>query len=319
MSASRLLRIVVAVGLTVLVLYNAHPSAVLSAAARADISWIGAALGLVLVDRTLMALRWVDLLRALTPGPRPPAGVVLQVFFASSFVSNFVPGVAADIYRAYALARHGVHLAESTASVLMDRVLGVLSMALVGAAALPFASDFGDRRRVLIGLGLAFAASGVAAAVVFSPLMAAAAARAAALLPLDRVRRAMGSLLDAVRRYARRRGVLLRVLGMSLLVQAARVLQAWCLGRSLGIDLPLALYFAFVPVIMLVMQLPVTINGFGTTQYAFHTLFVPAGAPPSHTFALSVLFLALGIAGSLPGGLIYAASRTKAAPGDSRG
>ena len=98
-----------------------------------------AAIGLVLLDRSLMALRWIDLLSALTPGSRPPFAVVLRIFFVSSFVSNFVPSVAADMYRAYALARHDVHLAESTASVLMDRVLGVLSMALVGAVALPFA------------------------------------------------------------------------------------------------------------------------------------------------------------------------------------
>ena len=63
-----------------------------------------------------------------------------------------------------------------------------------------------------------------------------------------------------------------------------------------------------MPVILLVMQLPITINGFGTTQYAFQRLFVPAGAAAPHAFALSILFLALGIAGSLPGGLLYAAS-----------
>ena len=136
MSLSRLLRLVVAVGLTAFVLYNANPAQVLSVVVHADIRWIAAAVGLVLVDRTLMAMRWIDLLVALTPGSRPPFPVVLRIFFVSSFVSNFVPSVAADMYRAYALARHDVHLAESTASVLMDRVLGVLSMAIVGAAAL---------------------------------------------------------------------------------------------------------------------------------------------------------------------------------------
>ena len=92
-----------------------------------------------------MALRWIDLLRALTPGSRPPFSVVLRIFFVSSFVSNFVPSVAADMYRAYALARHDVRLAESTASVLMDRVLGVLSMALVGAARCPSRRTWTDR------------------------------------------------------------------------------------------------------------------------------------------------------------------------------
>ena len=318
MSVSRLLRLLVAVGLTALVLYNAHPSDVLDAAANTDFRWIAAAIGLVLIDRTLMALRWIDLLSALTPGSRPPFPAVLRIFFISSFVSNFVPSVAADMYRAYALARHDVRLAESTASVLMDRALGVLSMAVVGAVALPFAVDVVDRSGLLIGLGLAFAGCGAAALVIFSERAAAIAQRMARLAPLTSVQRVTSSLIDAVRRYAHHHRELIRVLSMSVLVQAARILQAWCLGRSLGIELPLVTYFAFMPVIMLVMQLPITINGFGTTQVAFERLFVPAGVPEAPVFALSLLFLALGILGSLPGGVLYALSPARPAPGESR-
>jgi uncharacterized membrane protein YbhN (UPF0104 family) len=109
-----------------------------------------------------------------------------------------------------------------------------------------------------------------------------------------------------VRRYAPHRGALLRVLAMSVVVQMIRVLQAWCLGRALGIGLPLAVYFVFIPIIVLAMQLPITIQGLGTAQFAFERLFVPAGAPAASVVALSLLFIALGIVGNLPGGLLYA-------------
>ena len=306
MRVSRILRLLVAVGLTAAVLYNAHPGDVLRAAAHADLSWIAVAIGLVLIDRSLMAWRWIALLSAVTPGSRPPFGVVLRIFFVSSFVSNFVPSVAADMYRAYALARHDVHLAESTASVLMDRVLGVLSMALVGAAAVPFAADVADTRGLIAGLAIAFAGCAAAALIVFSETAAGGVQRLGQLVPIGAVRRITASLTDAVRRYARHHRDLLSVLVMSIVVQVARILQAWCLGTALGIDLPLATYFAFMPVIMLVMQIPITINGFGTTQIAFERLFVPAGVAAAPVFALSVLFLALGIVGSLPGGVLYA-------------
>jgi hypothetical protein len=64
------------------------------------------------------------------------------------------------------------------------------------------------------------------------------------------------------------------------------------------------------------MQVPITPNGLGTTQLAFDRFFVPQGAPAPSVFALSVLFLALGILGSLPGGLLYAFD---ARPGSDRG
>ena len=302
----RLLRLLVAVGLTAFVLYKSDPANVLHAAAGADLRWIGVAVALVLFDRTLMALRWIDLLSALTPGTRPPFPAVLRIFFVSSFVSNFVPGVAADMYRAYALARHDVHLAESTGSVLMDRVLGVLSMVIVGACALPLARDVGLQQGMAWSLGVAFAACVAAATVVFSERAALAVVRLARAVPWAALHRIALALTEAVRRYANHHVELARVLVMSVLVQAIRVLQAWCLGEALGIELPLVVWFALVPVILLIMQIPVTINGLGTTQLAFDTLFVGRGVSAPHVFALSVLFLVLGVVGSLPGGVLYA-------------
>jgi uncharacterized membrane protein YbhN (UPF0104 family) len=128
----------------------------------------------------------------------------------------------------------------------------------------------------------------------------------AALVPSQRLHRLTASLTDAVRRYARHHREMTRVLVMSVLVQAIRVVQAWCLGQALGIELSLAMYFALVPAIVLIMQLPVTVNGLGTAQWAFEALFVPRGAAPAPVFALSILFLGLGVIGSLPGGVLYA-------------
>jgi uncharacterized protein (TIRG00374 family) len=305
-SASRLFRIVVAIGLTAFVLYKSHPADVVRATAGADLRWIALAIALVLVDRTLMALRWIDLLSALTPGSRPRFAIVLRIFFVSSFVSNFVPSVAADMYRAYALSRYDVHLAESTASVLMDRILGVLSMVIVGLVALPFAREIASDRGLVLGLGAAFLACAAAGLVVFSERAARIVVELGAAFPVARLHRVTASLIEAVRRYARHHKEMTRVLLMSVLVQAIRVIQAWCLGRALGIDLSLTMYFALVPAIVLIMQLPITVNGLGTTQWAFAALFVPRGAAAAPVFALSILFLALGVIGSLPGGLLYA-------------
>jgi glycosyltransferase 2 family protein len=302
----RILRILVAVVLTAIVLYSAHPAEVVRATSNADLAWLLGAVALVLLDRSLMALRWIDLLVALTPGSRPPFRRVLRIFFVSSFVSNFVPSVAADMYRAYALARCDVHLAESTASVLMDRVLGVLSMVIVGACALPFARDPGVSGGLMLALSVAFAACAIAGLIVFSERTSTAFVRLVTLIPFHAVHRTAASLTEAVRRYSRHHGALARVLVMSIVVQAIRVIQAWCLGEALGIELSLLVYFAAIPVILLIMQVPVTVNGLGTTQVAFVTLLGANGIDAAPATALSLLFLGLGVIGSLPGGIIYA-------------
>ena len=54
------------------------------------------------------------------------------------------------------------------------------------------------------------------------------------------------------------------------------------------------------------MLLPVTILGLGTSQAAFVWLFGAAGVPTAAAVALSILFVALGVVGNLPGGILYA-------------
>ena len=299
-------------GLTAVIVWKANPSLVLEAGAAADWSWIGGAALLVLVDRSLMAWRWIDLLCAVTPGSRPPFPVVLRIFFVSTFVGSFLPSVGGDAYRAYSLSRHDVRLSESAASVLMDRVLGVLAIALVGGAALAATltstGTIAVGPSILIPLLAALALCAAVAAAIFSDGAAALAQTAVAHLPWRAIRRASQSLTEAMRRYARHHRELVRVLAASVGVQVIRVVQAYCLGRALGIELPLNSYFLLIPIVLLVMLLPITVSGLGTSQLAFDYLFGQVGVASAQAVALSVLFVALNIVGNLPGSILYAVS-----------
>jgi uncharacterized protein (TIRG00374 family) len=304
LSLPRAFRILVAVSLTAYVVWRAEPATIMRVSAGAHAGWIVTAIALVVLDRALNAYRWVALLGALTPGSRPPLGAVMRVFFTSSFVGTFLPSIGGDVYRAYELARLDVRPAQAAASVLMDRVLGVLSMVLVAAVALAFAGKV-DVPGAVPALLIVSAGCAVAAAAVFSERTAAAAVGLTVRIPSPRVHHIARGLIDAVRRYADHHGALLSVLTLSIMVQLLRVVQAYCLGRSLGLAEPLDLYLAFIPLITLVMQIPITIGGLGTSQYAFERLFGYAGVAAPQAVALSILFLALGTIGNLPGGLLY--------------
>jgi len=265
-----------------------------------------AAVMLVLIDRGLMAWRWIDLLCAVTPGSRPAFTTLLRIFFVSTFVGSFIPGIGGDAYRAYSLSTHDVRLSQSAASVLMDRVLGALSIAILGTVALAFGPDVGAGAAGAIAIAIAGIGCAIVAAAVFTSRGAAVARGLANVLPWRSVQRAGLSLVEAVQRYSRHHGELFRVLLASLGVQVIRVLQAYCLGRSIAIDLPIATYFLLISIVLLVMLVPITISGLGTSQYAFDYLFGHAGVPSAQAVALSILFIALGIVGNLPGSVLYA-------------
>jgi uncharacterized protein (TIRG00374 family) len=305
-SPGGLLRVLVAVALTGYMLRDANPAEVWRVSVNASPRFLAAAAALVLLDRALMAYRWLVLLRPLTAASHLSLRPVMRIFFVSTFVGTFLPAsVGGDAVRAYGLARQQVPGAAAVASVFMDRMLGVLSVLLMAGVGLVFAADLAGNRYILAGLAVSVGACGVTAALVFSGTAARAASSLISRFPWDRASRIAQKLLAAIQSYANAHRELLNVLAGSIAVQVLRIVQAYYLGRALGITAPLAAYFAFVPLILLVMLLPVTVNGLGTSQWAFVWLFARAGVGAAEAFALSVLFVALGVVGNLPGALLY--------------
>ena len=304
-------RAAVAAGLTAFILWKSHPREVLAALADADWRLIAAAVLLVIVDRALMAYRWVVLLCIIDPAERPRMREVMRIFFVSTFVGTFLPAsVGGDAVRAFSMTQLNVRGRDAIASVFLDRMLGVASVLLMAALGLVLAQDLAANRTIVAALALASAVCAATLLLIFSPRAAVAASRLLALLP-QALRQTGEGILDSVRRYATYRSQLVNVLAGSLAVQVLRIVQAYFLGAGLGIALPLAMYFAFVPLILLVMLLPVTFNGIGTSQAAFVWFFGRAGVAAPVAFALSVLFVALGVVGNLPGGFLYASGRQR--------
>ena len=299
-------------GLTAYILWKSDPRAVLAATAGADWRPMAAAVLLVLVDRALMAYRWVVLLCTVDRALRPSLGALLRIFFVSTFVGTFLPAsVGGDAVRAFSLAKLNVRGSDAVASVFMDRILGVASLLLMALVGLPLAREIAASTPILTALAAAGGLCVVTMLLIFSRRSARVAGRYIARLPFATVRDAGHRVLESIQKYSAYPRQLVNVLGCSIAVQVLRIVQAYFLGRGLGIDAPLTLYFAFIPLILLVMLLPVTFNGIGTSQAAFVWFFAQAGVGAATAFALSVLFVALGIVGNLPGGVLYALGRTR--------
>ncbi len=85
---------------------------------------------LVAVDRAVMILRWILLLRA--RGIAITTGDAIKLFLVSSFVGSFLPaGIGGDAARAYGLSRDAATGSDAVASVAVDRLLGIQSLVLM--------------------------------------------------------------------------------------------------------------------------------------------------------------------------------------------
>lgn len=277
-----------------------------AASATAAISLPHLALVLVLVgvDRAVMILRWVLLLRA--AGNPIPTGSAARLFLVSSFVGSFLPaGVGGDAARAYGLARENTASSDAIASVAVDRLLGVLSLVLMGVVGLlTWTPEGADGWRLGVAIGLL----GAACLAVFW-----AGAWLRWLIPAHRhdrfLTRRLLRLTDAVGRYRNHRGVMVHVFGWSIAVQLLRITQAYILGLGLGMTVPFSYFLMFMPLGLLMLLLPISISGFGLPQGAIVWLLRPMGVADSASFALSTLIVLTGLAGNVPGLFLWLRAR----------
>jgi glycosyltransferase 2 family protein len=276
----------------------------LTAAAAAVMSvsrtHLAAVLGLVAIDRMVMIWRWVLLLRA--SDVEITTARAASIFLTSSFVGSFLPaGVGGDLARAYRLSRATAAGSEAVASVAIDRLLGILSLLVMGIIGLvAWTPEVSAEPRAILGIILLAAIS--AGAFYADRLVRGTLPKA---LHQSIVGRRLFELGDAVARYRDRRSVLLQVFGWSMVVQVLRITQAYLLGLGLAIAVPFRYYLLFMPVGLLMLLLPISISGFGLPQGVIVWLLRPMGVPDEQSFALSTLIVLTGLAGNLPGLVLW--------------
>lgn len=266
------------------------------AIAAIDLGFLALVLGLVAIDRCVMIWRWILLLRA--RAIRISSGEAAKIFLVSSFVGSFLPaGIGADAARAWGLSRDATTGSDALASVVVDRLLGVVSlvaMAMVGVIA--WAPDERNDWRVVAAVVILSIACGAAFAIDMLLRRVIPAHHHDNFL----IRRAL-KIADAVGRYRGHRGTLLHVMAWSIVVQWLRITQAYFLGLGLGMTVPYAYYLLFMPIGLLMLLLPISISGFGVPQGVIVWLLRPVGVPDAQAFALSTLIVLTGLAGNVPG------------------
>jgi uncharacterized membrane protein YbhN (UPF0104 family) len=251
------------------------------------------ALALTAADRMLMAYKWRLLLRA--RGNAISLWTAVRAYFASSFAGLFLPvTLGADAVRIMATRRFGI--ADITASIVVERSLGAVAVAIVA----------------LGGCGIM---AGALAAVALTPIVVAIAAvglgaGVAILLSLWLTSRwvqrqavqagPFAGIVRAYAAYADHPGTLATFLGLSIGESLVPAIVAWVVARGLGLDAPIWLFVAAVPIALMVARLPVSLGGFGVQETAFVYLAGLLGLGASDAVATMLVVDAVLVATLLP-------------------
>jgi glycosyltransferase 2 family protein len=268
--------------------------------------YVAASLAIVLATTWLMAWRWWALLRA--RGVHEPYRWLVRMYFVGNAAGQVLPtAIGGDAVRIIEHARQRPDVrATAAGAILMERILGMVITLLLVAFALVVAADRYEGVRLLVIVELAcMAAVIVLGLLLFSRRLGRHLEER--LFPLGRrvgLERPLRSLYRTMHEYRNAPGVLLAVLGVTLVAQVSRIVAIWLCGEAVGIDVSVAVYAILGPLLFFVQMVPFTLNGLGVREAFFVGFLGRFGVDPEPALAAGILYYAISIAASLPGGVI---------------
>lgn len=191
----------------------------------------------------------------------------------SLFFNLFLPSaVGGDIAKAYYLTKDSGQKFASITSVLMDRFFGLIATISIGFFAYLLARGHIDDPR--IGHVILWSTGIVLVGLLFVLSHRFAKPAKSLLLKLSpaKMHHFIGRLFNALDLYRNRRVDFVVLYLNSLGGQAFFVFLVFILAKSIHIDLPIAVFFLFMPLITLISMIP-SIGGLGVREAATVYLF----------------------------------------------
>ena len=289
-----LIRITISAGLIIWLFSKYNIREVLASFETLPLNMLTAACLMYLASQVLGSLRWKILCAFFSF--RRKWQTFLGFYFVGMFFNLFLPtGLGGDFFKIHFLSRKNGRRLSAAFTVLGDRLFGFIAMLLIGAASVTIQPDLlpSPLSDILFTSGLI-----VLGGLLFIPF----AARIR--IPF---RPALSSYLKDLLTIRRRPKEMLIILGLSFILQALGMGSVAVLGSGLGITVPIAFYFAAVPVVAIAVLMPVSLNGIGIREGAFVYLLGLKGIPAAPALCLGLLCFAVQAAVSLLGGAAYAA------------
>ncbi len=304
------LKLFVSGGLIGWIVSTADLAAVRDALADVDLRWLCLAMLLQFLGAALIALRWQKLL--CVKDVRPGFFFLLHSVIVASFFRQFLPSIiGGDAIRGYDAWRAGASSGLAVMSLVVDRLSGLLALAVFALSALAF-FDNPSESLPKFGLWILLGFSGLLAITcgLFLPdrLVPSWIKRFWTMLPKRLVTKLEG-IARAVRTYEGSPSVLAYAVGVSVLLQINVITFYWVLAQALGLDLDYRAFYIIVPIAIFVMMAPITINGVGLREAIF--LFLLGLWSIEEPLALAFAWLEYGsfLAFGLIGGAFYALRR----------
>ena len=290
------LRIVISLGLLALAVTLADIDQVAKSLTHFNLVWLLPVFMLILLSVLISALKWGALIKA--QGIGISVGKLIAYYNCGLFFNNFLPSsIGGDGIRIYLAGKDAQNTSAAASSVVMERVIATITLALLGLVSSAFAKSPSKIAVVLLA-GLLLA--GILLATVLM----------SGWVP-KRLRKSDGKFSRGWARFAESAKELRskkKALGVCLIESVLfQMVVAFVVGAVIaGLNqpqLPLPDLFLITCASSVLAMVPLGINGYGMREGAYIFLLQPYGFTASNALTVSVLFAIAVSAYSLVGGI----------------
>jgi uncharacterized membrane protein YbhN (UPF0104 family) len=301
-------KVALSLGLLGLVVYFVDFRQVMEMMTAANPWYLAAVVGLIQLDRLLMAYKWNLLLLALQV--RIPFSRLFLAYSVAPLAGVVLPStIGGDAFRVYILSRDGADSHALLASIVVERVIAVTAMLVLtmisfGLIASILEAGWGAILAigVALGLGILLTAGLLGMLHPLSQQYIAGLARRFTKYPfVDRLYQIYWLCCE----YRRHAGTVAAVGGWTLFEQMVPIIVHVLIVLALHIDVPLWALIVVIPLAVLAVRLPVSLDGLGVQEGVYVGLFGLAGMTVSEAFLLSTVARVLPLLSVLPWGIYY--------------
>ncbi|MEM6255890.1 MAG: lysylphosphatidylglycerol synthase transmembrane domain-containing protein [Cyanobacteria bacterium P01_D01_bin.156] len=251
----------------------------------------------------LSCWRWQIVLRS--QGYTVPMTQLMSSYFVGMWLNIFLPGsLGGDVYRVYAIGQATQDSEVALVSVFLERFTGLAALSAMAVIGLPPAFRLIGRWDVIIlFLGTVGALVG-AVLLIMSPQLLGWGEPWLRRFRLGAIATRFTKIQRLLRQFSADRTALLTSIGLSLILQLGIVVYHLLVARQLGVTVSFLALLVFIPIVVVITLLPISLGGLGLKEGLWIYLFSRVGLSAEDALLLSLVVTLLGWLLSIPGGIL---------------
>ncbi len=287
-----------------LLIYKTSIKDVSSVLRQVSIPWLIVSFSLHSLGLFFSAYRWQILAHA--QGDQVPLLFLTKSYLVGTFFNNFLPTrFGGDIVRIWDGSRFSRSLLKSSAIVIVERVTGIIVLFIFALLASLFRLDMASKIPV-IWVSLLLGLFGLSLLVLFFlPFFGSFLTKFPDKGLLIKLKHKIITFRQTILLYRERKAPFFKASFLAFLLQLNVIIYYFLIGKAFRLQIHFLDYFIFIPIVLLIQIIPITINGLGLREGSYIEIFKFYGISPQTAFSFSIVDWAFVLVLGIVGGIIY--------------